>query len=1135
MNFISQLSRIPIILCFILFFFHSVSAQIPTDLKVQVQPDNLLGIFGQIESHTDFSFAYNSSEINLERRFSPTKKALLLQALLNEISKAFSIEFNAIGQVIYVKKVVTPKMETVGGREEKSKKNILLSGTVFDATVGEPLIGATVYLKNDAGIGTITDFNGRYELSVPEGSEVLVFSYIGFENKEVRIGDQTIINVTLGEAASVLDEVVVVGYGVQKKQNITGAIAKISDENIESQIVTSLDDAIAGQLAGVDINQSSGAPGTTAQINIRGIGTLTAGSNPLIVIDGFPSSESTDLSAINPSEIESIEILKDASSAAIYGSRGSNGVILVTTKKGKKDKTAFSFHSFYGVQQVAKKIDLMDAYQRANFIATARNNSWTDQSPGNSASDPNSRRPGDLQIPTFLFPYLEGQQGLTNTDWQDEIFRDAPFQNYELTASGGNGGINFFVSGNYHNREGIVINSGFERYSLRANVGAQLTDRLKMGLNLAPSFTKADEVSEEDHKGNGVIFTALLAHPAFAARDENGEPIVSEMINSGRQYGFAQTENPVALAELTEAQKKVFQMLGNIFLEFEPIENLTLKTQFGGQFITAREDIFRPSTLGAYTISAPTQAAGSSETDDILNYSLENTLTYQLPFAERHNMELLLGQSFQHETVEGNFIQATNFPNDNVTTLNAGQVTFGSSYRERWNLLSYFGRINYDFAGRYLLSVAIRRDGSSRFGRNNKWGLFPSMSLGWNLAKENFFQLAGVNTLKVRGSYGLTGNNQIPNFGSVALLNDANYIIDGAFTNGQTVATAPNDNLSWERTKMLNVGLDGELWDGKLFFSADYYISNTEDLLLNVPVPAHTGFSTSLQNIGSVENRGLEFSVGGHIPLGPVTWRPRLNFSTNQNKVTALGPDQNRILDAVHITEIGLPIGSYYGYQVLGVFQDEAELATYPHLSSAKVGSYKYEDVNNDGSITDADRTVLGDFFPDYSFGLSSQFQYKNFDLSVLVSGKQGHDIFYGMGFFHFNEEGWNTASVELIDNYFEKENPKNSIYARPLASPTDKNYEFSNLMVRDGSYIRIRNISLGYNLPKNWLQKAKLQNARIYLTAQNPFTFTKYIGYNPEVSSRNKSWNRSALTPGVDYGAYPVAKSYVGGIQIQF
>ncbi len=1007
----------------------------------------------------------------------------------------------------------------------------IVTGLVTDAETGNPMPGVNVIVKNSS-TGTNTDINGKYEITVPEGIDTLVYTFIGFQNIEIPVDKQTTINVSLRPNQFILNDVVVVGYGTLQKSNLTTSISQLKSENFKDFPITSFEQAMAGQLAGVQVMQNSGAPGSALSIRIRGVNSITAGTQPLIVVDGLPITDGST-SNINPDDIASIETLKDASAAAIYGSRGSNGVILITTKRGVSGKPKFSFNAYQGVQHVTKKVSLMNSYEHAQVVAAARNNLWFDLDPVNHLpTDDNSLRSANTKIPTYILPYLQGQKGLTNTDWQNAIFRDAPIQNYDLSVSGGNEKSNFYISGNYFNQQGIVINSGFERYSLRTNFETSLSNKLKFGVNLSPSFTNRNIISEQDHKGNGIIISALLADPSFPVYNSDGSLNISQQINQGNIYGMSPVENPVALATQTTDKVGQLRLLGGSFLSLELIKGLTIKTYLGGDYNDSRENYFRPSAIGTYKIPAPSQANGTSKTGRTWNWLWENTINYSYTFNDEHHFSILAGYTSQKEYQESNSLNASNFPNDQVQTLNAGLVTSGSSSQQVWTLLSYVGRVNYSYKDKYLLSASLRRDGSSRFGPNTKWGYFPSASIGWRVSNESFFPENNIiSDLKIRGSYGVTGNFQIPNYGSYALLSTDNYVLGNKVVNGQAPSTSPNPNISWEKKDMINGGIEIGLLGNRINITADYYYANTNGLLLNVPVPAYSGYTTSLQNLGQVRNEGWELGISNKQNFGKLEWIGSLNFSQNKNKVISLGPGQNQIISSSNVTRVGSPIGSYFGYQILGVFKNGDEVSNYPHLATGVPGTYKYADLNNDGKITDADRTILGNFFPSYTFGFSSAFRYRNFDLNFLIQGVEGTKIFNQSKVFTINAEGWGNASEGLYNGYYKSTDNPGSGFARPNVKTPDKLYETSNYMIEDGSFVRVRNITIGYSLPAILTRKVFIEKARIYASALNPFTFTGYSGYNPEVST----YSTNQLNPGIDYGPYPVAKSLIIGLNINF
>ncbi len=972
-----------------------------------------------------------------------------------------------------------------------------------------------------------------------KGPYTITLTHVGYEKKIIRKaqlnpGREESLVITLKALADDLNQVVVIGYGSQNKSRSTGAMAQVKSNSFKDMPVTRIEQAIAGQLAGVQVVQYSGTPGTGVMLRVRGLGSVTAGNQPLYVIDGFPANEA-NLSMLNTGDIESVNVLKDAAAAAIYGSRGSNGVVLITTRKGSTSKPRFSFETFYGQQSVVKKIDMMDAYEYARFVTDARNNWWVDQKPGNSASDPNSVRSNVVgKIPDFLQPYLEGKEGLPNTDWQDAIFRNAGMQNYSLSVSGGNEATKYYVSGNYFDQEGIVINSAFKRYSVRANIETKLSKAITFGLNMAPSYTQQKLISEGGHSNDGVITTALIAMPNFPVYNADGSYALGNQAREASKYSMAVLENPVAVANLIDNKVNNFRLLGGAYLDIKLMKGLNFKSYFGADYFSSTEDYFRPSVLGVYRVAPPSQATGKSSTANNINYVSENTLNYTAQFNGVHNLAVLAGYTVQKENRKSNSVTGTKYPNDQVHAISAAtQISAGTSTVQEWSLLSYIGRVSYDFDNKYLLSASIRRDGSSRFGVDNRWGWFPSASVGWRISRENFFPAVGfISDLKLRASYGKTGNFQIPNYGSYALLSSNNYVLSGSVINGQVPSSAPNPALSWEKTDQVNLGLDLGLLKDHLSLSFDYYTSRTNDLLLDVPVPYSSGFNTMLKNVGKVSNKGIEIVLNGKARIGQVEWTGALNLSANRNKVEALGPGQTQIIAGRNITKIGSPIGSFYGYKVLGVFKDQNALDNYPSLPTSTPGSYIYEDIDTNKVINSSDRTIIGSPFPDYTVGFSSTFSWRNIDLSFLINTVQGFDITQTLKTTYLvSEEGWANTGKDMYNKRYVDAQNTGQGFGRARVQPTDTYYRTSSLSVEDGSFVRVRNITAGYSLPESITKRLSIQRLRVYASAQNPFTFTKYKGYNPE-ASQNAS---NALEPGIDAGAYPAAKTFVIGLNLNF
>ena len=1096
-------------------------------VTLQFRQVKLAKVFEAITQQTGLTVAYSRPIVNPDRVVSIEANKDALSNVLAQLLKGMNVAFEIGETKIYLKE------KTVSETPQKGERLITISGIIVDEK-GEMIIGASIAVQGTT-LGTITNADGEYSLAnVPENSQITI-SFIGYQSISLPANAKALGKIVMKEDNELLDEVVVVGYGTQSKARVTGSIASLKKEQIKDMPVTSFEQAIAGQMPGVQVMQQSGTPGSGSSIKVRGASSITAGTNPLIVIDGFPMTTSNTATLLNPEDIESIEVLKDASSAAIYGSRGANGVIVVTTKKGKEGKTNINAKAYFGVQKVSHKIEMMDAYEYANFMTTARNNYWVDLNPGvNKPTDDNNTRVKKARIPDYIVPYLNGETGLINTDWQDEIFQTAAMQQYDISVSGGNQKLSHYTSASFVSQDGIIKNSGFQRFSARSNIQAVINKRVTFDLSLAPSYSKTRQISEKNHKQDGLVLLTTIANPAARAYDEDGSIMYGNQIELGNAWGTSVIESPLAIAKSIKDNLHQFRMIGNANISVNILEGLNFKTHFGMEYSNQREDYFRPSYLGNYNTQAPTQATGKYWNAQTTNWVNENTLNYKKDFG-KHHFDVLLGLSVQKQNYLVASMEAANYPNDNVTTLNAGIVNTGTTTESVWTLLSYFGRINYFFQNKYLLNFSIRWDGSSRFGKNNKYGCFPAVSLGWRVKEENWLKNVDMlSDLKLRVSYGKTGNFQINDYGSYSLLQANNYILNGVLVNGLAPATSPNPNISWEKTDQWNAGFDIAFFSNQLSFSADFYHSVTDGLLLDVPVPAASGFTSSLQNIGKLQNRGFELSLKGDFDFSGFKWAPAFNFSLNRNEVKGLGPNQEQIIDGNHITMIGEPIGNFYGYRILGVYKSQEDLDKYPHLNTAKIGTYIYEDISGpngvpDGEITDADRTILGNYNPDYTIGFFNSFSYKNFDLSFMIQCVQGLEIFNSARSFLLNGEGWGNGAKDLYKNYFSETNP-NGKYARPSVATADKLYEKSSYMVEDGSFIRFNNITLGYNFSKTFIAKVGLKGLRVYVTAQNPFTITKYSGYNPEVST-----NSNALTPGIDYGAYPTNKSIAFGLNVNF
>ncbi|EHQ24903.1 TonB-dependent receptor [Mucilaginibacter paludis] len=1133
--------RINLSALLILFGLLQASANVYSQ-KISISERNisLEKVFESIENQSAYTFLYDDQQLQNGHKISISLRDASLESVLNECFKNQPFSFKIIEKTI-----------VISSNNDQVKYPVRISGVVYDEN-SQPLPGVTIKSKNGQAI-TVTDKDGKFEMVVTDLNSPLVCSYIGYNSKEISIGNQRLLKIVLQPSVKSLNDVVVVGYGINTQRQVSGSIGSVKAKDLKDQPVTSFDQAMAGKIAGVRVLQTSGSPGAALSIRVRGLNSISAGNDPLYVIDGVPlsndiksatgttSSNIPDnpinvLSSLNIDDIESISVLKDASSAAIYGSRASNGVVLITTKHGKAGKPVVKYDTYYGWQSVAKKIDLLDAYQYAKMALDARNNAYLDANPAGSINDPNSVRPSAGQIPPNLLPYLQGQTGLTNTDWQDQIFRRAPIQSHTLSVSGGNNSTNYYLSGNYLDQKGVVIGSSYSRYSTRFNLDSK-SGKLHFGVNMNPTVTINNLInSEGPYFDEGIIGLAQTLPPIYPVYNPDGSYNFSGNVQG---YGLSSILNPVALANEVKDKLQQISILGNTFAEYEFIKGLKYKISLGVDLNAFHRDYFRPTDLEIANVKGPSIGTGISRSEQFIDWLVENTLNYNKAFG-KHTLDLLAGFSTQKDNDTYNYLSSSNFPNNLVQTLNAGQISSGGSSLQQWSLISYIGRAQYNYDNKYFATASIRSDGSSRFGPNHKYGYFPSASVGWLVSQEEFLKNNKIiSTLKLKASYGLTGNFQIPNYGSYGLINYNNYVLgNNVITSGVIPKTASNDNLTWEKTAMLNTGFDLGLFHDKLFLEAEYYDSNTSNLLLNVNVPQITGFSTQLQNLGKVNNRGVEATLSAQVISGKFEWTSSFNIAANKNRVKALGPAGDPIIVAggtantYFITQIGSPIGSYYLMKVDGVFKNQSEIDNYPHLANTKPGDFKFVDVNGDGKIDlSSDRTIVGSYLPSYTFGFTNSFAYKGLDLSVAVQGVQGNQIVNLNRRYLFNVDGNMNQMVGVLDRWMSPSDPGNGLVNRANRSPTGSNGTTSTWHVEDGSYVRIRNIALGYQLPLKWVQKAGIAKLRIYCSLQNPFTFTKFTGYNPEVSNRPDN----ALSSGEDYGTYPLSKTTTLGLSVTF
>lgn len=1052
--------------------------------------------------------------------------------------------------------------------EEEEEIVIDVEGRVTDADTGEPLTGVTVFVVG-TNTGTTTDADGRFSLTVPDDAETLAFSYVGYIRQEIPIGDRTEFNIQLASDVAMLDDVVVVGYGTQQRTEVTGSVVSIRAETIQNSPVSSFENALQGRLAGVNVAESSGEPGAAPQITIRGTGSISAGNEPLYVIDGVPVSQnfnqqdqiqsqrasfqappSSPLAALNPSDIESIEVLKDASAAAIYGSRGSNGVILITTKGGRKNSPArVNVRAYTGVQSVFNTPELMNAEEIIDYTKDARNNTYLRQlDPTNPDSpnynpmydpDTNAGREDNGATGNHLIPEQYVNWDGTDTDWLDLVLDPAVLQNYDMSVSGGSENMTYFIGGGFMDQSGIIEGSGFNRYSLKANLTGDVSEKFRVGLQVNTTFSEHDrKAANAPYFGTppGIIYSAMTQSPVIDPYNEDGTYRQLEGSHNQLGAGMTTTNHPLAARDYIDETLKNNRVFGNLFGSYSILENLEFKSMVGYDIDSYQRSFYQGTQL--YYRGADPRPFAQSSSAQSTNWLWENTLNYNTVLAEDHKLNAVVGYTAQKQGDERNRVVAQNFPDDQVKTVNGGQITGGTQIIEEWSLASALARVNYVFKDRYLVTGTVRSDRSSRFGVNNQTGIFPSFSLGWQLTNEPFMEEFDLfNQLKPRVSYGVTGNFQIPNYGSIGLISGSNYVLNDQVEAGVIPVTLGNSELTWETTRQFNLGLDYALLEDRIYGSFDYYVSKTTDLLLDVNIPAVTGFTTALTNIGEVENKGFEIQFTSRNVVGRFNWSTDFNFAANQNKVLKLGPEGDPILvpgaaGVRHITRVGDEIGSYYGHEVIGIFQTQQEIDNAPvdMMGDPTPGDFIFRDVNGDGVIDNNDRTILGSYHPDFAWGITNRFNWRNIDFSFFIQGVEGREIL-NLTARHLRNGEANFGSYAILtERWRSPENPGNGIDPKAERASGGNNNRPSSYQVEDGSYIKLKNIMVGYSLPPEIANKFA-RSVRIYGSVTNVAIWTDYLGFNPEVNLQPGQ----GLTPGEDYGAYPLSRAFQVGIDISF
>jgi TonB-dependent starch-binding outer membrane protein SusC len=957
-------------------------------------------------------------------------------------------------------------------------QQITVTGTVrsvMEDNISMP--GVTIMVEGTTQ-GTITDIDGRYVIEVAPDA-ILVFSYVGMETQHVPVQGRTTIDVGLRMDIARLGEVVVVGYGTESSRLISGSLGVVGEGEIRDVPLRTVDGVLQGRSAGVQISQSSGTPGSAASVRIRGNSSITAGNEPLYVIDGIPMTTGnygqvgfsgqgiTALSDINPNDIESITVLKDASAAAIYGARATNGVILITTRRGARQETTVNFNASVGMQEVVKLQEMLNAEQWHDYRGTQ-------PAPG---------------------------QPLVDTDWLSEVFRTAPMSNYELSASGGSENTNFFISGSYFDQQGILLGTAYERLNTRLNLDHRISDRATLGASFGASYSLNNRV-EGDQSLNGVLPNALTMPPIHPVYNEDGS------YNENGPYA-----NPVAIGTEAINEAHSYRAIGNAFLDYRLFDNLSFNTKWGFDMLSLREHSYDPPTTRQ---GARSNGIGLEAQNNVLNIVSNNVLRYVNTFSAQHNVEALAGYSFEIFQRRNQFSRGVDFPGPYFQYISeAATITDAYARAVNRGINSYFGQAKYNYDYKYILSFSGRVDGSSKFGENNRYGFFPAASLAWRVSEEAFFRGLGspVNELRIRASYGLTGNDGIPDFAYLSLYGGgANYLGQAGISPSQL----PNPDLKWETTTQRNIGFDLGIWDDRLEVSFDYYNNHTRDLLFSRPVSMTSGYSSITSNIGELENKGVELSLTSvNVQSQDFEWNSRLNLSHNRNKVLSLYKDQpldnlGRGSNSVRVDE---PMGIFFGYRSLGVDPSTGEMV--------------FDDVNGDGVINADDRVRIGDPNPDLIGGFTNNLRYRQFDLSVFLQFSYGNDIFNGNRLYIESMKGADNQTIAVVDRWRQ---PGDQTHV-PRVTETDpnNNNRISSRFIEDGSYLRVKNMTLSYSLKSTTAERLWIRSARLFVTGQNLLTFTNYSGMDPEVNYAGAD----NLRIGTDFFTHPHARTISLGINL--
>lgn len=1075
---------------------------------------------------------------------------------------------NIIGTSLLVCFAV-PSMAATGSKNARltgvtgiTQQKVAVTGTVVDASTGEPVIGASISLKGTT-TGVITDLNGRFVLSAPVG-RVIRISYVGYMPLEQKItASSQKLSIRLQEDNTSLNEVVVVGYQEMKKKDLTGSVSKVDMNDLTSTPIGSFDQTLGGRVAGVNVTSNEGMPGESMNIVVRGNNSLTQDNSPLYVVDGFPVEDASIASTINPADIESIDILKDASATAIYGARGANGVVIITTKKGKVGRAQITYDGSVTTSHVTRLIPMMDAYEFVKLQAEMYPDRATAETGG------------------YLMDYngkqwtLDDYRNIPQYDWQKEIFRTAMMQNHNVRLTGGQESVRYNASMSYYNQDGVLLNSGYSRFQTRVNT---IIRRKKLTINLTTNYSRSvqsgSSPSTGSYTGMNNLFYSVWGYRPVTYPNKSLSSLMDnttdDAVDASNDYRF----NPIMSLKNEYRKNYVNNLQLNGFVEYEVIKGLKVKVSGGYTYDARKNDQFNNSKTRYGGVTSTDKVNAQVVRNERLTWLNENTITYQTNIKRKHYFNALAGITFQNSDYEYYSFRTIHIPNESLgmAGMSEGQAANTNSLKSSWAMMSYLGRLNYNYRSKYYATVSFRADGSSKFSKGNRFGYFPSGSLAWNFTEEKCMESVKgiISNGKLRLSWGLTGNNRIGEYDHYALLQvlkakKGDYISNGSIpsgvypfdndnTNVGTVPVSlPNKDLKWETTEQWNLGLDLGLFNGRINITADIYRKTTRDLLLDASLPLSSGFYSATKNIGKVRNDGLELTLNTiNIKTKDFTWSTDFNIAFNKNKVLELAENQLALLTAPYfdqnynsqmsyIAKVGLPMGMMYGYIYEGTYKyddfnksgSSYTLKTgIPHFSTetnTQPGMPKYKDLNGDGIINSSDRTIIGRGLPIHTGGFTNTFGYKGFDLGVFFQWSWGNDILNANRLF-FESSNNKQRELNQYASYagrWTADNPDSDI---PAATTSASNRVISSRIVEDGSFLRLKTITFGYTFPKKWISKVRLSNARVYVAGENLWTWTNYSGYDPEVSIRN-----SALTPGLDFSSYPRSYSLSFGVSLGF